>query len=602
MLRPRLRSQRLWPNFLPALNCGSKRWALALALISSGARAQSSSEPDPRLASERYSGQGLQKNQLRVFSIRAAVEKNYRNCSATFIKVGGRCRLLTAAHCTPSLNATLDLALDPNYSNENSLFNSRKFKESTIQKVEVARIDTALDLSELKVPAGLEPICQDLQEFRQPQFNDRDSNRVISYRAMGYVGGQAVARYSRDLAWPNGAVGPSSSRLTFMGQGARLLEISYLRVTPGMSGGPIDSNWEEFIGITSQLVMFQDRSYIVPFDLILSWLEKPSEKNSSSTSLAAATESPFRNGSLPAYHLAARNDRDIGGSNSHGDGGSNSHGDGGSNSHGDGGGNSHGDGDDTLLSSLRDLRLKDPALLAPFREPPEGIINPANSSERILATGEEQIDGLDDFYLKAQASSKGAANPKNFKTRPVDGYPEPKIRKDLLKRLDGVYLSFNAFYEGATQGPVNYRNIYTEDSSVPEGWKRSVRGGPIVSIDLDRKKKKLTFEISTHPIGQELETVQVPAEKIEFQLSEDPESKTITLSTVNGFIMSCDNRNYLKLICVGPTAELALSMMETQNKQLSFRFTRRVVYQGKNVVDYIFGRLAASKEPKKWRD
>ena len=81
---------------------------------------------------------------------------------------------------------------------------------------------------------------------------------------------------------------------------------------------------------------------------------------------------------------------------------------------------------------------------------------------------------------------------------------------------------------------------------------------------------------------------------LDLDVTMSPDYKTITLKAEgsNGPPLTCDNRNYLKLVCRAPGTEFSISENQAQgpDKQMSYRVA--YVRQDKVVsVDYRYGQM-----------
>jgi S1-C subfamily serine protease len=484
-----------------------------------------------------------------VYEIRTLTDDGEIRCTSTLIKqASDKCSLVTNYHCVPIDETQHVFSISGN----------------TAIEIQVLKRSEALDLAELSLSPEAQQDCATLDSLMMRPEADIITGKSLRVKTVGFVNGVQTTNYSDDLAW---GLGNAASDVLLYRHGPLPSEIFYqinrLNVIPGMSGGVVSDLDGETIGFNSQLIPFQKIAFVIPIQEVLNFLQ---------------------NGGPNANEMSSEsNSHEDSGANSHGNGGANSHGNGGANSHGDGGANSHGNGGVGIVNTNFDPQ--DPMFL--FREPDEGVPIAPDSSTILLGFDGKQIDGVDDYYIKYFPVKDQGKH--TLVTRDANDYPEESIRKNLLSRLDGIFRggASNASFQNSQH------SILERNANAQEGFVEAFTGAADTEIDVDSKSNLITFYFWRHsltPPGVPFPETPVSAWVLVFNTQMGADSKTINL-TSGDIHLSCDNKNYLKLICRMPGVELSLSanQAQPQNRQLSYRLAYAGAQGTIPSVDYHFG-------------
>lgn len=231
-----------------------------------------------------------------------------------------------------------------------------------------------------------------------------------------------------------------------------------------------------------------------------------------------------------------------------------------------------------------------PSSLDPFIEALEGIedyvISSDQSPKELLAvrcgpfSPWEQIDGREDYIHKLvpynTALGGGCPNVLSLREedkiyRDEEGYVPKEHRKDLLKRLKGAFFTRN----GEPPGLLNsYDYAPSSNSLITADSRKTVSH----AVHVNPENSMIKVSLGTKPgpfIGEVLEA----SFKVEF--SEDGKSIKLRPTEFKGNFpgkssfgeMTCENKNFMKLICQGENHAFSLSMTRNQPKTLAVRFS-----------------------------
>jgi hypothetical protein len=246
----------------------------------------------------------------------------------------------------------------------------------------------------------------------------------------------------------------------------------------------------------------------------------------------------------------------------------------------DSGSNTYVDGGDRS-----DRRFTQRPLLEYFREPAEGILQ---GSKIILGIGANQIDGQNDF---AKLKSGGQTQI----SRPQNGYPDLKIRKNILQRLSGTYRSVEDMMKTSDEHSVT--SIYYKPSSAsPFGVERIMYGHSQYKMILDSDAKFLILDIDAPEnlgIMQGSTLVEAvyhtPGISMKWAIEISDDAKTVTLKdTSTQQVLVCDNRHYLKLICSNQQMEFSISNSGPNENQARFRLAQTIATRQGAWIQYLF--------------
>ncbi len=512
-------------------------------------------------------------------------------CSATLIKAGGSCKLVTNAHCISEgeTEVLLKSASDymPNYlgtfavlqgtADISNSFESRKSvkkdffwryeqkffseKETSNTKVKVLASDRTKDMALLDVPMSVKTGgCKDLNELwmvNEEKITEEPTSVVLSGFTTNSRSGKPHVKvwHTRGTKFRLGLLNEEpfyrptkiTKETSTLENVEQFLVVDNIQMLPGNSGGTAHTSKGLFVGITTRFHPTQDKVYIIPASDVVEYALHPTQTEQS-IDTKNTTEQVGGNGGT-----------DGTGGNSGTDGtGGNSGTDGGGNSGTDGtGGNSGTDGTGCVVFGSKNI----------FEEPYEGYLNEFGNV--ILAIGGNQIDGSDDLkdHIEGHVIQRDAS-----------GYPSFEIRKNILQRLSGNY-SFSSSSKR-----------YSKNKDHVLGWEELTYGSGNTIIEVSPKEIKMAKSLhieknsnSESPVGlnknYQLERIQ------SFKVEASSDFKTIILKS-NRETLTCDNRNYLKLICSGEKSSLSISLDSEKEAKARFRQTFKTT---DSRTDYFFG-------------
>lgn len=496
----------------------------------------------------------------------------YVACTAQLFRFHDQCYLISAAHC-----------LDNGFNNAFVDINNDKKK---LWKLDVLRKNKELDIVQYDLPVWVKNSCEKLPDISHKVRNvylDDYSSLFMSMRASGVLGGNVWTEYTRGSNWD--VTGWGYSKPEWIDLGAiNWLELKEIQIFPGMSGGLVEDNGGQIIGIISRYVPLQDLSIIVPFVNILRFITDGEFKFSQQDNNVYSGPWTSRSGSM-------RNASD------------NIFRDGGANEHGKGGGNEHGKGN----FYLSDLRAQPEQLHKLVQEPDEGVKSKENEKLIILGIANHQIDGEDDFYNVSKRSNN---EEKNIITRNADGYPAPQILKNVTQRFDAYYWP-SENHEGVKH------LVYDKKPENPMGVQLRYHAHTLTTLNFEENRIHLSFALHSlderkNPLLRFLspDILSHRAQKLDLYLeiknSQDYKKlylygKEIKineegLKIETDLLWTCDNKHYLKIICNSTSdglRHLSFSKTKTKDSILSLRYS----YFNDTLFHYYYGKIKEVNPP-----
>lgn len=416
-----------------------------------------------------------------------------------------------------------------------------------------------------------------------------------------------------------------------------ILEFTGLDFSPGMSGGvmfrvtPLATNQSynissqghiaqvtakefEFLGLNTAYVNYQERTYSIPKSEIKKFLDET--ETNSLNNINSESLSEFPDGT-PA------------GDTDQNDGGDTDQNDGGDTDHCNAGDTDQNDGDDPKDCDNESIRRKFEINQTKFSY--EGIsINSENKEFFLMGIDQTQVNGLRDFKtnfpnLFEQLKQSGSLTIQpNWIVRERANYPETQIRKNILNRLQGNYKNLSLI---ASVYSSEGDKVEVENSIHPQSFKTKIVFPSDRVLRLERKNEDQKFVssegMSANFIKERPENslyISKPQNDVEVIVSndeiilnlgdqtltlkasfQDDHKKLILQSEVGS--LECDNRNYLKLICVGESMVLGLSKSSSDGHDLKIRFanwpaflSKKAVYQKLEIpyFNYYFGTIISN--------
>ncbi len=523
----------------------------------------------------------------------------YRSCTATMLNVDGQCRLVTNAHCFPGneggavlmMNPTINFPehlYDPealtNASTRSSydFFTTSVDRQMVVGSARLLKRFVSKDLAELAVGEELrQQYCADLRPIDPRAWRNLGRERA-SYAALGFFMATATATFTNDRPWRSGrdriTLEPFASSLNLR----EFFRAHTLTAYQGMSGGLIIDGRERPVGIIARHVPYQEETFLIGMGEVVRFLGEAQEPTPPHPEI-------FGLGNHLNFH--SNNDRPTG-ENDHGNGGENDHGNGGENDHGNGGENDHGNGAGTRARA---------ASLSLLRLPAEGVVDPRNPRQIILARCGRQIDGYADYI-----ATLGCQGP--VVTRPVDGLPSDSVRRGLAERLLGNF-------QGRILRGNTSRLYYFDASSIGQSgaWRKIARG-PVRSL-LQVRGNELRFYKQSRDFNFIFNWERIPDWDHGFNLTllplpdgrlqvwaryhlQTPLPGGRTRMRLENAQLSCDDRNHLKLICHDRQGnfEFSLSKKAADATKLEYRIAYRTGVNVSNhpgfaLIDYFYGEL-----------
>lgn len=504
-------------------------------------------------------------------------------CSATLLNIEGRCELFTNAHCgTLGERVEIKTALS---STKQSLLNQHTVKETIVK---VVKHDKVLDIAQLSQD-NLTSYCDQLITI----IIDNDDEEASSlagntFATKGIAKHSIVYRYSEGIKWSDSFGISHLVSKYYLNHEAFFLSFSDLEIVPGMSGGPVFSLNQKLLGLNAQFIPFQDVTLVVPLPLIKKFI------NSQSANKTTDPQTPFH----VASHVIMANNSFL-----------------------PGGENEHMRGEDNGNPSLKGL--------IGTRAAPEGIEMHNDSHKTFLGfttttdhlfktTIYHQIDGTNDYQLKFKKSDyppneSSKLKSKKMISRDKDGYPPKEIRETLFNRLDGFYRGHKKYNdsnsdEAKTLFLNEKHSHFIKDNENPRGWVKQFNGFSFATIDINHKRSLIAITIHPHDLLPTFESHFIPIRFSEvsyvFKIHFKDKSRTIELiHEKSGDVLSCDNKNLLKLICYNDMAEFSFSIDNTTKDRVGkYRFAFYNSPLHLDQFDYFFGTIGAVPNQKEWRN
>lgn len=468
------------------------------------------------------------------------------SCTATLFKPAhNKCRLVTNAHCFELSVKSLMLERPDQRSIPGDNLNYFPITLSTKpESTELLKVNPAVDLAELAVPASLTPYCLVmglLDQNHETEYNI-DANRSDSHMSLGYHGGLPHVAHTLNRPWNGvrgyGKVTRTQTSLT----GLRYLyRMTHIQMLAGMSGGLMLDEKFRLVGINRRYIPHQEVTDVIPLKDVIDFINSPSDGQVLTAVLAGKV----------------RYSKDDGTSEN---GGENSGANGGENSGANGGGNQYDQTNDGVLNFLR--------------EPAEGIMI---DGRRLLAIGPFQIDGHDDLELR-----KHSGLPYLFQ----DSAEFNNIRASLIERLAGTYRSHSL------NGPSIKEKAF---ASIENGWREVLQGQTHGTLVIEGTSQAFSIKLRLEEyIATNVHAPWSKAHRMANSLVTFSGKRTgnhFKLISSSGYTLECKNQYFLKLICLHPKEELAISLTALQDGVLSFRHSQLHVTNVREGIIYRFGAL-----------
>jgi hypothetical protein len=449
-------------------------------------------------------------------------------------------------------------------------------------KVSVLAFDRSKDLALLEVPLEVKlGGCKELNELwmvNEEKITTKPTSIVLSGFTTNHKSGKPHVKvwHTRGTQFKSGLINhkplfmPSkikkeTSTLENIDQ---FIVVDDIQMLPGNSGGTAHTSKGLFVGVTTRFHPTQDKVYIIPASDVVEYALYPTQSEET-VDIKNTTEQVGGNGGTDGGGNGGTdgggnggtdgggNGGTDGGGNGGTDGGGNGGTDGGGNGGTDGGGNGGTDGTGCVAFGSKNI----------FEEPYEGYLN--EFGKVVLAIGGNQIDGSDDL----KDHSEGLVI-----QRDADGYPSLEIRKGILERLSGNY-PFNSSSKR-----------YSKNDDHVLGWEEVSYGLGKSFLEVGPKRiivtKNIHVEYDSKSDSPSSIALNLKTEKrFDFKVQASPDYKTITLKSKKESL-TCDNRNYLKLICSGEKGSFSISLDSDQSGKARFRQTQR---SSEERTDYLFG-------------
>ncbi len=501
----------------------------------------------------------------KVFKL---INNEGKNCTATFFKKQQECHLITNAHCIAnpeskvivsgeSLTSINRKSHSLNFITRSTKqerearinFESSFFQSLSEQNLQVKKIDRSKDLAEIQLPTELVQLCQTMEETK---IKERVSKR-IEIALVGYTNLKNENDPTPRLWYTDDTVINESNQIEVYKTEYKIIpatlsnldsfiEIPKLPMTWGQSGGAGVNSNGELECMTTRLLISQDYSYCIDIKDIANFIDSDIN-DSESTDKDNSTQPVGGNGPT----------------NTGGNGPTNTGGNGPTNTGGNGPTNTEGNCGKGQIFDF-------------FLEPSEGIPVLIDDAEVIvLAIGGNQIDGDDDY--------KTFINTGEVIKRDVDGYPEKDIRDQTIKNLSGVHIFNNSS-----------KSTSLLDQNFTSGWNKVAKSDVGTTI-ITLTETELQIDIPLH-VNMDITELLPPRvspehskeRQLKFAIETSSDSKTITLKTRN-YSMTCENKNYLKLICDGERYSFSLSLDNIKKEGAHFRFLEKKNHE----ASYFYG-------------
>ena len=539
-----------------------------------------------------------------------------QNCSATLIKVDGKCHLVTNSHCVSDSPKNIQIKSIKNYIPKvrksliplqkslpmNSAFSakdSRKkdllwnyegqfFDNSFDSDLETQTLifDNTKDLALLKVPDEIQKnACSNIDSSSTWSFDrqsvERSQSSLMSvgctrenktkdhHPKVSYTAGTV---YDLGSTTPTFAKAEIESIPSAFKDSKELYYVRNLKVTPGQSGGSTFTQTGGFLGIQTRANLTQDRVWVIPANDIISYIRNPTASNAPNPYSLEANKNIGDNDGTGTSDPDGTGTGDNDGTGT-GDNDGTGTGDNDGTGTGDNDGTGTGDNDGTGTGA-NDCRYVDSSL-AYF----------STKENLFLESIGDILISLDGKILNEPGEIKNFSKGATRIPRDEDGYPSIDIRKQNLELLLGKFSFEESTRKQATR---------QKDS---EAWTVSGQGQLLTQLDISKKKNasdqyEVTLDFSAH--AMQLPSVQFHPlvaspknkQKIKFDAKYDDNYRKIILKHA-GETLVCDNKHYLKIFCKGSNKSLSISASDTEDVSKGLRF--RYVDASATFSDYYYG-------------
>lgn len=461
-------------------------------------------------------------------------------CSATQVKIQGKCHLVTNQHCINDFK-------DPKIKLFPGLENDPRALLPKSYDIQIERSDENKELVLFKAHDKINKLfCSKIVETKILSATEMIGEHDAIITAGYLKSGQVDLQYNFDAA---------DEDTKFVGRAIKtglpgikdLVEFKYIDVGPGMSGGALLNQSGNVLGITTRYVPHQDTPIVIPMSEVQDFIQnKP---------LILVKDKKLYN--LKDNYLATK--RFSIGDNVPGMPGDNVPNMPGDNVPGMPGDNVPNMPGSNLLSGLFGKSSSVKLGVNSFMEKHEGIIDFNDPQKRKLLAVQcsdkssfEQIDGHDDYLYKCDDVTALSENQKVYLDK--EGFVPKEYRKDILKNLQGDFM-------------------FTGKNS---GRKTTFKENP-KSIDSMEKESSKLHKDSISIKENEITLRLADNIKMRFTVSSEEEGRFIYLKPeIGGAPLKCENRSMLKLICENGDYALTLSLVNSKNKSLTYKFARRV--------------------------
>lgn len=539
----------------------------------------------------------------------------YTTCTASYLKLNGKCHLFTNEHCVQSKPAYLSLDLP-------------EFSQEPVEVFE-GKVATEWDMMTLEVPFTIESkYCAQLDDQNFERLNFLAHNSPDAYYSLGYSGRSGEPNMDifssqvdrADLLKESPKRGSQRSSVNLEFQSGKASRYNYIPVYRGMSGGVLTDEDGSPLCLIHRTVPQQDNPQCVdlrqmeefvsgklpratPQDRML--FPELFQRTYERFNVSEQFENKVRTGNttIPPgnSHISPGNSNIPPGNSNIPPGNSNIP-----------PGNSNippgnslippgmkfqtkgnpllGLGDTALTRCLEKLQASHAGgeRLKEFIEVLEGIVDYKDDENRELLAVRcgpfspwEQIDGREDYIHKLRPYNRALGGEicptvESLKEtdkiyRDKDGYVPEEFRRDILKRLKGVYLTQKDKPIGllANYSAPNGENLLTAKDRTSVHQR--------VEVDPEKEEISLVLGGAAGFIGNQNEL----ATTFKVGFSEDGKKLSLTPKFQTGRIsqnqlvgeMTCENKNFLKLICRGENTAFSLSLPQNRPRRMAIRFS-----------------------------
>ena len=446
-------------------------------------------------------------------------------CTGTVVKTeNGRCHLLTAAHCSDMSPIWKVLSLG---SGEWARWIAAPAKGAVNLSLAIRRIDRDRDLAELEWSQSLNGLCSQLEPFSVRAAADL-VHQNSSVALIGTLGPQVYAQTVDDGPWP--AHAQPSLRQIYSYGGIDDLLIENVRGIRGFSGGAIVDFQGNLLGIFKKFVPRDDIILVATTQQIQEFIVQ-------------------RNPPRPVNFCPQTLGR---------------YSNGGGNSHANGGGESRGYTNGTAPDVFGGADPETMQHWETFLEPTEGILNPRTCGSTVLGKGNSRVDGPEDF--ERLMSLPGA-----WIERPLNGFPDEKIRKGILDRFLGTYVSKGKARTNSYS--IHYGYIELAQAGLRQTSKIKldiIKHGSSEYLIRMHQDQAATYSYKNPELG-----LKIPDSVAEIKARLSANTETVTLEQ-QLTTYTCRNENYLKLSCEGAGVLFSISKSSLNDSRLKLRYTRGV--------------------------